>query len=286
MAYILEPNSDSPAFADFNSVTTTPGANPLNITTHRVALRSNELDFLRMLVDDPHARYEELKEFIQHFTFPKFLHRPPITLLCKILKQNVVSKARALISLQPIKCADPDKLDKMLKTLIHQESGMPFEPNPDVLTLPTEFHARTVARITLMDWTCTINNCINPLNSCGFSRTFPLHAGRIPYSWIVAQDVMVSSTPALALKQTDLPDILPGTMSLSHTLRTIAQHLPDQLVPASNALRSLRSKNITRILDIGQWHLQLDGKWEKRPTLTTQHETNQHRDLDTVDSST
>jgi hypothetical protein len=99
MAYILEPSSDPPAFADFKSATTTAGANPLNITTHRVALCSNELDFLRTLVDDPHACYEELKEFIQHFTFPKFLCHPPITLLCKILKQNVVSKACALISL-------------------------------------------------------------------------------------------------------------------------------------------------------------------------------------------
>ncbi|KAJ7361699.1 hypothetical protein DFH08DRAFT_1033376 [Mycena albidolilacea] len=193
MAYVLEPSSDPPAFADFESVTTTTGANPLNITTHCVALRSNELDFLRTLVDDPHSRYEELKEFIQHFTFPKFLRHPPITLLRKILKQNVVSKARALISLQPIKRADADKLDKILKMLIHQESGMPFEPNPDVLMLPTEFHSldfpsighvnntaavnglhcdlnhpiasyRMMARITLMDWTCTINNCINPLD--------------------------------------------------------------------------------------------------------------------------
>ncbi|KAJ7343258.1 hypothetical protein DFH08DRAFT_702295 [Mycena albidolilacea] len=261
-----------------------------HITTHRVALRSNELEFLRTLVDNPHTHYKELKEFIQHFTFPKFLRCPPITLLRKILKQNVVSKAHALISLQPIKRADADKLDKMLKTLMHRESGMPFEPNPDVLTLPTEFHGldipsisyvnnavavnglhrdlnhpiasyRTVARITLTDWTCTINNCIDPLDSRSLSRTFPLHAGRIPYSWIVAQDVMASSTPTLALKRTDLPDILPGTMSLSHALKTIAQHLLDRLVPAGNALWSLRSKNITRILDVGQWHLQMDGKW-------------------------
>jgi hypothetical protein len=265
MAYVLEPSSDPPAFADFESVTTTAGANSLNITTHCVALRLNELDFLRTLVDDPHAHYEELKEFIQHFTFPKFLRRPPIILLHKILKQNVVSKARALISLQPIKCADADKLDKILKTLIHRESGMPFEPNPDVLMLPTEFHGldfpsighvndaaavnglhcdlnhpiasyRMMACITLVDWTSTINNCINPLDGHSLSRTFAFHTGRILYSWIVAQDFMASSTPTLALKRTNLSNILPGTMSLSHTLKTIMQHLLDQLVPANNTL--------------------------------------------------
>jgi hypothetical protein len=257
------------------------------------------LEFLRTMIDDPHTRYEELKEFINNFTFPKFLRRPPITLLRKIVKQNIISRARAILSMQPIKRADAAKLDKALKTLIHRESGMPFEPNPDVLTLPTELHGldfpsitfindaaavsglhrdlnhpiasyRTIARITLADWTCSINDCLNPLDSYGLSRTFTHHANRIPYSWIVTQDVMASTSPTLALKRTDLPDILPGSMSLSHALKTLSHHLPDRLVPAGNALRSLRSKNITRISDVGQWRLHTDGIWRfrthERPT--------------------
>jgi hypothetical protein len=93
-----------------------------------------------------------------------------------------------------------------------------------------------MARITLVDWTGTINNCINPLDGHSLSRTFAFHTSRIPYSWIVAQDFMASSTPTLALKQTNLSNILPGTMSLSHTLKTIMQHLLDRLVPANNTL--------------------------------------------------
>ncbi|KAJ7874077.1 hypothetical protein B0H13DRAFT_1551602, partial [Mycena leptocephala] len=227
------------------SITTTPGSNPLDITTHTVALRIGELDFLRTMVDDPQARFENLREFLDVFSFPKFLSRPPITLLRKILKQNVVSKARALISLQPIKRADADKLDKILKNLIHRESGMPFQPNSDVLTLPIAMHGldfpsislvndtaaveglhrdlnhpiasyRTLARITLADWTCSINDCIDPLDRYGLSRTFIHQAGRIPYAWIVAQHAMASSHPPLALKRSNLCDVLPGSMSLSH----------------------------------------------------------------------
>ncbi|KAJ7451025.1 hypothetical protein FB451DRAFT_1409931 [Mycena latifolia] len=121
VAYVLEPTSNPPDYAEFDS-----------ITNHR-----RYGNFLRAKVDDPCTRFEELKNFIDDFTFPKFLRCPPITLLWKIVKQNIISKARALLSLQPIKRADAEDLDRRIKNKIHLESGMPFTPSSDVLTLPT-----------------------------------------------------------------------------------------------------------------------------------------------------
>ncbi|KAJ7478101.1 hypothetical protein FB451DRAFT_1338721 [Mycena latifolia] len=149
-AYVLEPTSDPPDYVEFDSITNVMGVNPLNVTVHKVKLMSNELDFLRAKVDDPHARFEELKNFIDDFTFPRFLRHPPITLLRKIVKQNIISKARALLSLQPIRRADAEDLDRRLKNKIHMESGMPFIPNSDVLTLPIDLHGLdfpSIARI-------------------------------------------------------------------------------------------------------------------------------------------
>ncbi|KAF7362205.1 hypothetical protein MVEN_00566700 [Mycena venus] len=202
MAYVLEPPPNSPLTIEMDSITNNPGVNPLTVSTRTVNLRPNELDFLRAKVDDPHARFEELKNFIDDFSFPKFIRRPPITLIRKIVKQNIVAKARALLSLQPIKRADAEELDQKIKAKIHFELGMPFMPNTDVLTLPIDLHGldfpsiarmndaiaidglhrdlnhsipsyRTIACITLADWTCTINECINPLDIYGLSLRLP-----------------------------------------------------------------------------------------------------------------
>ncbi|KAJ7124852.1 hypothetical protein C8R44DRAFT_618905 [Mycena epipterygia] len=252
------------------------GVDPLTISVHTVKLTYNELDFLRAKIDDPKSRYEELKNFIDDFTFPKFLHRPPITLLRKIVKQNIVSKARALLSLQPIKRIDAEDLDTRIKMKVHTESGMLFSPSTDILTLPIDLHGldfpsiacindgiaidglhrnlnhvipsyRTLACITLADWTCGINKCANPLDADGLSRHFALHAGRIPYGWIVAQKAMSSMSPKLALKRTDINGIISGEVSLSHILSTFQTHLPAVHCPNGNTLYSLRSRGIRQL---------------------------------------
>ncbi|KAJ7457756.1 hypothetical protein FB451DRAFT_970478, partial [Mycena latifolia] len=264
------------------SITNVMGVNPLNVTVHKVKLMSNELDFLRAKVDDPHARFEELKSFIDDFTFPRFLRRPPITLLRKIVKQNIISKARALLSLQPIRRTDAEDLDRQIKNKIHMESGMPFIPNSDVLTLPIDFHGldfpsiarindgiaidglnrdlnhpitsyRNIARITLADWTCSINNCTSPIDSEGLTRDFVRHANRIPFGWIAAQAAMTNGTPKLALKRTESAGILNGDVSLSHLLHTYVKHLPGSQNPNGHALKSLRGKGIRCLRDMGKW---------------------------------
>ncbi|KAJ7079988.1 hypothetical protein B0H15DRAFT_787455, partial [Mycena belliarum] len=286
MAYILEPTAKTREeikdSVELESITNQMGVDPLFITVHKVKVTFDELDFLRAKVDDPKSRFEELKNFIDDFTFPKFIRRPPITLLRKIVKQNIISKTRALLSLQPIKRIDAEDLDRRIKAKVHMELGMPFLPNSDVFTLPVDLHGldfpsiarindgiaidglhrdlnhpipsyQKLARITLADWTCTINKCTNPLDTIGLNRNFSLHADRIPHGWIIAQRAMSSMSPQLALKRTNLDSILSGDVSLSHVLCTFHNHLPAVVSPNGNALNSLRSKGVRQLKHMGSW---------------------------------
>ncbi|KAJ6563702.1 hypothetical protein DFH09DRAFT_1035307 [Mycena vulgaris] len=300
LAYVLEPKVTPPTTIELDSITNAVGINPLTITAHTVKLISNELDFLRAKVDDPRARYEELKIFIEEFTFPKFSRRPPITLLRKIVKQNIVSKARALLSLQPIKRIDAEDLDKCIKAKIHMESGMPFMPSSDILTLPIDLHGldfpsisrindgiaidglhrdlnhpipsyQKLARITLADWTCCINNCTNPIENDGLTRDFTRYAGKIPYGWITAQSAMKDLPCKLTLKRTNIDGILSGEVSLSHVTKTFAKHIPTALCPDGTAINTLRNKGIRMLNNMGAWRIHADGKWtiDVKPRPTT-----------------
>jgi hypothetical protein len=46
-----------------------------------------------------------------------------------------------------------------------------------------------MALITLADWTCSINDCINPLSDAGIHKDFTrcLSYHTIPAAWIIAQ---------------------------------------------------------------------------------------------------
>lgn len=186
-AYALSAAALLPDKVTFDSVTNEPGVDPMRITQHDVPLIADELDFLRAKVDDPAARYEELKSFVEDFAFPKFTRRAPITLLRKIVSQNIISRCRALISLQPIKQIDAEDLDHRIMRKVHDELGFPFQPRTSILTLPVDRHGlgfpsvarinagiavdgltrdlnhhipayRTMALITMADWTCDINS--------------------------------------------------------------------------------------------------------------------------------
>ncbi|KAJ7916424.1 hypothetical protein B0H13DRAFT_2658307 [Mycena leptocephala] len=164
LAYVLEPSGPPPDSLEFDTVTIAPNVDPLTISTRTVTLRSIELDFLRASVDDPSARHEELKSFIDDFTFPKFIRRPPITLIRKIVKQNVISKARALLSLQPIKRIDAEDLDTKIKMKIHIDSGLPFAPSSDILTLPIEYRGLDFPSVARINDAITIDGLHRDLN--------------------------------------------------------------------------------------------------------------------------
>ncbi|KAJ7694633.1 hypothetical protein B0H17DRAFT_931520 [Mycena rosella] len=240
------------------------------------------LDFLRAKVDNPTARLDELKSLIDAFKFPKFLRRSPVTLLRKIMSQCLISRCRALLSLQPIKQTDVEELNRRIMQKIHDELGMPFTPNTKILGLPLKYNGlefpslarinagividglahdlnhhiaayQSMVRITLADWMCTISNCVNPIDGSGLRRDFSMYSGKIPYGWIVAQKVMGSMSPSLLLRKTERCEILKGDVSLSHC-SAICDHCNptpsgNRKPLDSNNLRSLRVKGVRRVND-------------------------------------
>jgi hypothetical protein len=228
-AYLLQAKGTHPTTLMMPSITNERGVDPLVVTEHEVPLIRDELEFLRTKVDDPGARYDELRKFIDSFTFPRVMGRPPITLLRKIVMQNIASKCRALLSLQPIKQADAELLDSKIITKVHELCGFPFHPSTQIATLPISLHGfnfpsiarinagiaveglgrdlnhhvpayRTMARIALADWMCEKSDCIYPLDGAGLDKDFTHYAHSIPMAWIVAQKTIVNMSPRLLLR--------------------------------------------------------------------------------------
>ena len=196
IAFVLNGSDRVPDKISFLSISIGNGQDPMAITEHEVPLIQNVLEFLRTKVDNPSKRYEELAEIIQTFTFPRIVGHYPITLVRKIVAQNIVSRCRALLSLQLIKHKDAQRLDSMIMSRVHEFSRLPFKPNTAIATLPVSLWGshfpsisrinsgivvdgtardlnhhiksyRVMARITMADWTCEKNGCIYPLDGPG-----------------------------------------------------------------------------------------------------------------------
>jgi hypothetical protein len=264
------------------SITVEHGVSPLTISYHDVQLIPNDLDFLRVKIDNPSYRFRELQDFIEAFTFPKFIGPTPITLMRKIVMQSVASRARALLTLQPITDTDALKLDRLVASKVHALSGFPWIFNTEIATLPVSLHGfdfpsirrinasiavdglardlnhhiisyRHLALITLADWTCSINDCINPLTLPGINKDFSrrLQYHTIPAAWIIAQKEMASLKPPLCLCSIDLSHLLNGDVSISHTLKLIKPF--DDSCPSGVSAYSLRNAGFKLVKQLGLW---------------------------------
>ena len=200
--------------------------NPLTITEHTISLIKNDLMFLRTKVDNPTARFNQLKDFIESFRFPNIIGRLPITLIRKIVAQNIISKRRALLSLQPVTMKEAEQLDSLIMRKAHEILGFPFQPTTSIATLPVAQHGfgfpsvarinaglaveglsrdlnhhipayKTMAHITRADWICEKCGCINPLDEIGLKKDCTRQTKSIPTSWIVAQKMMHSMSLTL-----------------------------------------------------------------------------------------
>src|ERR1700678_4390025 len=283
-AFVLAPVRTQPDTISMPSITVAHGVSPLTITNHDVPLIPNEIEFLRVKIDNPTHRFHELRDFIEAFTFPKFIGPTPITLIRKIVMQSIASRARALLTLQPITDTDALKLDRLISAKVHSLTGFPWIFNSEIATLPTSLHGfefpsirrinasiavdglardlnhhisayRNMALITLADWTCSINDCINHLVGTwilkDFSRRLPYHT--IPASWIIAQKEMGAMKPPLHLCSTDQSYLLQGDVSVSHCLKLIKTHDPS--CPSGSAAFSLRSAGFKLVKQLGLWSL-------------------------------
>jgi hypothetical protein len=282
-AYVLAPEGPQPDTVSLPSITVEHGISPLTVSFHDVPLIPDELEFLRVRINNPAHRYRELHDFIDAFTFPKFIGPTPITLLRKISMQSIASRARALLTFQPITDTDALKLDRLIASKVHQISGFPWIFNAEIATLPVMLHGfefpsirhinasiavdglardlnhhikayRNMALITLADWTCQINDCINPLVEPGILKDFSrcLHFNTIPAAWIIAQKVMGSFKPPLRLCSTDQSYVLNGEVSISHCLKILKTR--DDSTPSGTAAYSLRAAGFKLTNQLGHWH--------------------------------
>ncbi|KAF8191175.1 hypothetical protein BJ912DRAFT_849617 [Pholiota molesta] len=251
------------------------------------SLQRNTLTMERAKVDNPMARFNELKQFIDNFQFPTVIGRLPITIIRKLVAQNIVSKCRALLSLQPIMPPDASKLDRLIMRKVHETLGFPFQPSTDIATLPIALHGfgfpsisrinaclsveglhrdlnhhipayRDMALITLADWTCEKAGCDNPIDGMGLKRNYGRQLKSIPAGWIIAQKSMAEIS--LSLKRTDQSDLTQGDVSISHIVSICNHKIPhENRTVNGNTMLSLKKKNITSLKDIGKWIIDQEG---------------------------
>jgi hypothetical protein len=279
-AYLLGPSDPAPNTVSMPSIMVQDGIHPHMVTWHDVPLKIGELKFLQCKVDDPIWCFEGARSIIDNFKFPKFTIRAPLMLLRKIIWQNLVSCLRALLSIQPIKPGDALSLDKIIASKIHHITGFPYNPNTEILTLLVDMHGldypslarinagivteglwrdlnhhvpayQIMVRLTLADWTCSINHCVYPLDGKGLLRDFTGQYRNIPGAWVIAHKIMTTFEPKLVLRVTNNSHILRGEVSLTHILNIAKAH--GKTVPDGRVIKTLSSRGIILLADIGMW---------------------------------
>jgi hypothetical protein len=90
-AYVISPVGIQPNTISMPSITAELGVSPWIVTYNDIPLIPDQLEFLHVRIDNPSHRLHELYNFIEAFTFPKFIRPTPITLTRKIVMQSIAS---------------------------------------------------------------------------------------------------------------------------------------------------------------------------------------------------
>ncbi|KAI1797249.1 hypothetical protein LXA43DRAFT_877648 [Ganoderma leucocontextum] len=258
-----------------------PSVNPadpdsLELVYHPVPVSTSHCEFLRVQINDPEAQYLKLRHMILDFRFPHLHTRLPFTALRRILSQCLISRIRPALSYQPIARSCAADLDRLLAHQVHDYLGFPFHFNSSLLFLPLEFHGfafpsvshlndvaavsgllrdlnhhvptfRSMARLTLADWTCQLNACLFPLEG-PTSRSFSRSGLVLPFSWIVALDVL--RTFHLSVRSMDQSHLLAGDVALRHLVRGWP---PPPSSPSSLAVSNLERAGFTHLSQLASW---------------------------------
>ncbi|KZV90808.1 hypothetical protein EXIGLDRAFT_676719 [Exidia glandulosa HHB12029] len=259
------------------------------------ATKLETLDFVCLtlerfqFINDSTARTELIRSIIDNFSLPAFAVRPPITVIRRAYEQQVVSKIRALLTMQPVSSTDAAALDAKVMSRVHQMMNFRYCASSSVLALPVGLHGlgwtsiarlnaslavdglardlnhhihayREMANITLADWTCERNDCVYPFDTVGLSK--PIHMNSkssLPVAWIVAHETMRTFQPALHLRRTDMSYILRGDISATHALRVAKAVMPNIPTVSATATGVLRRRDIHWLADFGTWAMR-DGR--------------------------
>ncbi|KAI0351676.1 hypothetical protein OH77DRAFT_1410697, partial [Trametes cingulata] len=190
LLYVTQSHA-APATATMPAVNPTDPDSP-NVTFHPVPVTTDFFDFLRVQVNDPDAQRDKIRHLISTFSFPHLPTRLPLTALRRILSSCLISQLRPYLSYQPIARTSALNLDHLIAHHVHEYLGFPFHFHSQLLFAPLshlgfDFRSlshlndaaaiqgllrdlnshvptfRTMARITLADWTCMLNKCRSPL---------------------------------------------------------------------------------------------------------------------------
>lgn len=286
-AYGWETNWDKPLLTVYNVPATPPrllmpsidladplAQAPVDRTVHVV---TQHCDFLRVMVNDPDMQFDKIRMLITTFELPNLHTRLPLTAVRRILIQCLVSRIRPYLSYQPVTRPQAELLDHLLAQRVHEYFGFPFRFNSKLLSLPLSLlgfdfpcisrlndasaiqgllrdlnhHVpafRTLARITLADWTCQLNNCACPLQAHS-PRSFNRSRHSIPAAWITAHQALRES--GLSIMLTDKSHLFTGDVALRHVARTAlaSPHTPD-----SHMITNLERAGVLRLADVATWH--------------------------------
>lgn len=278
---------DQPALDNSTLMPSIDLTDPQSNTTifHRIPLRQDHIDFLRVHVNNPDKRFLELLEIIDNFIIPKLTRRLPITALRKLLSQILFSKIRPRLILQPIKPSQAIKLQQRLSSLVHNHLGFPFSPNKDILSLPIENHGfgfpsitrlnasaaisglqrdlnhhlplfSSMARLTLSDWQCSLSNCTYPLADSGLQLSFSSRSSHlIPFSFILAHGVLKEIS--MHIRPMDQSYITTGDISILHVAKTLPQSLPR---PDTRTLQMFARNGAGNLSAWGTWSVDRPGQ--------------------------
>ena len=225
---------------------------------HPVQVVDDHGEFLRTRINDPEARFQQIRALILNFSFPVLHTRLPFTAVRCIMSQCLISRIRPYLSYQPITRSRAAELDRLLALRVHNYFRFPFRFNSALLFLPishlgfgfpsvthlndtaavpgllrdVNHHIdtfRLMARITLAGWTCSLNNCQFPLEgavSCSFARS--VHV--LPTTWLVAYDML--RYYRIAVRSTDQSFFVSGDVALHRLAHILVAHpqVPSSLV--------------------------------------------------------
>jgi len=130
-----------------------------------------------------------------------------------------------------------------------------------------------MARITLADWTCSLNGCLDPLSPTGLADTSSLSRSRkLPIAYLTARHGMASFPSPLQLRLTDQSHISLGNVSIEHVSRRLLriasvaascpsdstlmprQHYPSSYTPLSAySINALHHAGLNRMSELGRW---------------------------------
>ncbi|KAF5370395.1 hypothetical protein D9758_006983 [Tetrapyrgos nigripes] len=262
-----------------------------------VPVSSDCIHFLRTDVDRPKAQYFFLRDLIIDFQLPLLSKRLPLTAIRRILSQCLISKIRPRLSYQPISHADAVHLDVLIASKVHHYFGYPFHPSSTLLSLPVSHFGfdfpsiaelnldsavrgllrdlnhhvpvfRQMARITLADWSCSLNRCLHPFVYDSLHRsflpfTFSSHR-KLPFAWVLAHDHLQKLD--ISLHSMDQSHVFLGDVSLQHcvnVLRHSRSFSSVHALPNFRQISELRNFNLDKLSDFSSWtsfpspHLQL-----------------------------